>query len=724
MTVSILSSCSLLGGTSGGAGDSGNGQSGGTENTPNTPSEPDTPKDDETPGEDNTPDDDIADVDFENRFDALEGTLSSEAIAQVKRLYSLYDDSVYEWLANLWDDEIGGFYYANSSRDYEGFLPDIETTRQVLAIIRTSGMVSAYGENEDEAFVSVFPKEFADKIVAFVKSCQDPDDGYFYHPQWGKNIGSSRKARDLDQAITLINLFGAEFDYPTALDRLSGAGATASLSKSRAKAVSSVVSATDSSLPYYLQSAEGLIKYLDTFNFKADSHNTGHTVASLSSQLKAAGLIDVACDYFDALQEEIYQEQVAAGEKPTGLWQDVVNYTSLSGLYKIGGLYETANRTINYLDECVESAMECIVQDIDCSVVIYVYNPWAGLSMAIRSMKRSVSFGESKYDLQATYDKVREAYPELIKATVDKLLVFQKDSGGFSYNRTTSAPRTQGVSASLGLCEGDVNATNIAVNSISGHIFISGGLTRPAIWNEEDFDNFIATMQGLDPINKIKLETTDLSFEDCEIGTLPHMISSDSGMSGVQYDPLDDSNHAIRIDSPKGMGTREYINVNSTDSFSCIILETDILLTDTQDGNTHQIKLRGSGGNMYMFVLKMNNSSGKVTLTDWSHHTNGIVGDLSVQLEADMWNRIRFEIYTGVDHELAKNGFIVKLFVNDEFAGYSTNYFGPTKSTSDVEPTIGFTNIEIYGMAAVESSLWLDNIYFEMLPMQDFVEEN
>ena len=662
---------------------------------------------------------------WENRFDVLSDKISADAIAQLKRLYSLYDDSVYKWLANLWDPETGAFYYANSARDYDGFLPDIESTRQLLAIIRTSGMVDIYKTEEnstdDAAFASVFPKEFADQIVAFVKSCQDPDDGYFYHKQWGKQIGAARRGRDLDQAITLLELFGAEPDYPTAIDRLEGAGATSSLGVSTVRAVSSLVSSAADTQFDFLVSKEACKKYLDSFDITADSHNTGHTIGSWASQWKASGLIDYVCDYFDEIQERVYQEQLARGEKPTGLWQPVINYTSLSGLYKIGGIYSTANRSMNYLDECVESAIECIKQDDYAGIVIYVFNPWAGLNAAIASMKRAVNRGDTRYNLDATYTKVRGELAELISVTYDKLHVFAKDSGGFSYNVDTSLSVNQGVFASLGRAEGDVNATNIATNSIPNMIFNVTNLTRVSKWNSKDFDTFLEIMADAEPIDKIARVNKVIDFESYNVGDIPTEVTAASP-SGVREDK--DGNLAMCFSSVENLSSKNYINISLSDDYSCAIFEFDMMMPEAQTGYTHQIKIRGQLGNTYMITLTKN-SNGTVKISDSSNHTGGIAGTLSAIIDPNKWTHVRFEIYAGVESDLARNGFVVKLYIDGEFVDYSTNYFGPTtSSTTEILPSVsGLSLIEVYSMAKPSSELWIDNIFCDLRTDMPFEEE-
>ena len=118
----------------------------------------------------------------------------------------------------------------------------------------------------------------------------------------------------------------------------------------------------------------------------------------------------------------------------------------------------------------------------------------------------------------------------------------------------------------------------------------------------------------------------------------------------------------------------------------------------------------------------MDNKSNTLTIGDCSHTSKGIVGELKIVLPADEWSKIRVEIYFGAEHELSNNGFVVKFFVNKEFFGYSNNYFGPTTANDNVDPVFGFEQIEVYGMNAPKSSLWLDNILFDATPDAFFAE--
>lgn len=72
-------------------------------------------------------------------------------------------------------------------------LPDIESTGQTLYLLEASGLTRGRALDDPEAF----PESFKASLVRFTLSLLDPNDGYFYHPQWGKNITTSRRGRDL-----------------------------------------------------------------------------------------------------------------------------------------------------------------------------------------------------------------------------------------------------------------------------------------------------------------------------------------------------------------------------------------------------------------------------------------------------------------------------------------------------------------------------------------------
>ena len=151
---------------------------------------------------------------FDNR-----GADGAAVVAAFKEVYSMYTDMIPAWLAGLYDHKTGGFYYSNSARDNEPFLPDIESTNQALNLLMNSGMISSFEQ---------LPKAMRDKMAEFVCSRLDPDDGYIYHPQWGKDIVDSRRGRDLNWTVGILKQFGVEPKCKTAYQRLEEANAVKS----------------------------------------------------------------------------------------------------------------------------------------------------------------------------------------------------------------------------------------------------------------------------------------------------------------------------------------------------------------------------------------------------------------------------------------------------------------------------------------------------------------
>ena len=144
---------------------------------------------------------------------AASSVIGKGAVAELKNLLSLYDEGLYILMSELYDHEIGGFYYSLSARDTEGFLPDLESTKQVLNSVFSLGL-----RDEELPLSEVIPVEIVGRIADFAKSLQAPD-GYFYHPQWGEKISDTRKQKDEVWAINILKSFSCEPKYPIPADR-------------------------------------------------------------------------------------------------------------------------------------------------------------------------------------------------------------------------------------------------------------------------------------------------------------------------------------------------------------------------------------------------------------------------------------------------------------------------------------------------------------------------
>ena len=367
--------------------------------------------------------------------DRVREKFGKEISDTVAYLNSIFTDGLVRWIAELWDQESGGFYYSNSARDNEKYLPDIESTAQALGHLVNMGVVDSYDD---------LPEKMRERIIGFIRDLQDADDGYFYHPQWGKEINTSRRGRDLANATALLSEFGVEPKYPTSLDRLSLAAADPDADRS--------------ALPDHLRSADAFRRYLDELDLPAAPYPKGHILAAQAAEIRAAGLGDICGDYLDSHQLE------------NGMWNNDLSYLSASGLLKISAVYQGIGREFPRLDRAIESAIRIALNPTKAKCMVEIYNPICSIQNLLDNVKRS-----GKVELISTAEKLLcDNARLLIKTTKEKLAVFMKPDGSFSYNYNRSTPISQMVEVSLGLDEGDMNAVALADSSRSRTLSILG----------------------------------------------------------------------------------------------------------------------------------------------------------------------------------------------------------------------------------------------------------
>lgn len=361
-------------------------------------------------------------------YEKIKNTHGKEVCDAFCELQSLYTDGIYKWYASLWEKDIGGFYYSHSARDTEGFLPDIESTAQLLGYVEELGLVPNLID---------LPEGMKIKLINFFRGLQDKDDGYFYHPQWGKGVNESRKARDMNNAVNTLKKLGSAPLYPTAVERIEAARKEKSLNSE------------GNTVPEYLRSAEALTEYLKSFKINENSYPAGHKVTCISGQVKAAGFADLCGEFLDSTQHE------------NGLWEEKLSYQASNGLMKISCAYTNLGRPFPHLERAFDSAIDIAVSDIPVTAIVDVFNPPFTLLNLLENMK--LTGDEENYVKSKA--RLRERAVELLLATKKKVEVFAKPDGSFSYLPKASCPTSQGCKASLGVDEGDVNATSLALGS-------------------------------------------------------------------------------------------------------------------------------------------------------------------------------------------------------------------------------------------------------------------
>lgn len=397
-------------------------------------------------------------------------------VAAMKEQYAIHSCKVLEWLAGLYDPNIGGFYYSNSARDNEftelngkrvRLLPDIESTNQALGFLETCGFY-------EEGDYSRLPAEMRQKIAEFVCSLEDPDDGFFYHPQWGKDITDNRRGRDHMWANELRSNLHFDFPYPTAAERLE------KLSESISKGEE-----VSYDFPDHLKSAEALVEYLDKFDWKTKAYYAGNMIAAQVSVIKAAGLDKVVIDYLNNIQN-----------KDNGMWSELCGYDAVNAHMKISCFYESSGNVIPNAGKAVDTILETLCSDTPTNTVCWQYNTWFSIHNVLKNLRK---FGgdEGNREADEIVKKVIAKATEGVKANVWKVKRFMKPDGSCSYVPYESSATSQGALVCIPHTdEGDVNATCINITGTISRMYEAAELQGFAVplFDYSDFDVFINAM--------------------------------------------------------------------------------------------------------------------------------------------------------------------------------------------------------------------------------------
>lgn len=409
----------------------------------------------------------------EEYFKPLVPKIGTDAVEEIRKIYAMFDERMLIWYASLYDPEIGGFYFSNSARDTEGFLPDIESTAQAINFItEMSGICK--GENEGDYPITKVPPHLAEKISAFAYSLQDKD-GYFYHPQWGKNVGTTRLGRDCGWSWRMITPLGKKTRYLRPSERVGRDD-------------------VEQTIPEHLTSIDKFREWLSVQNVRERSYPFGNLINSTASQIKAAGP-----EYVDALLDYLKENQTPE----TGLWQDEVNYDGVNGLMKFGITYPTFNATLPYPERSYESAHYAIMSDEPVTFSCQFYNAWAALRSAMMSVKTNGDLATYK----ALRLELRRNAAAMIRKTGEKMLCTRCDDGNFAYFSADSGrycDKAQGAPVSpYGIREADVNGNGCSTRGPLRYMFAAFGVKMPPIFTPEDAEFVFELMEARLPVKKI-----------------------------------------------------------------------------------------------------------------------------------------------------------------------------------------------------------------------------
>jgi len=618
----------------------------------------------------------ISDEARENDVSML-GDDIKNAFVELKKLCGR---DVLDFMASLYDKESGGFYYSVSARDNEGFLPDVESTMEVIDFLKTTGCYTpAMGRFQD-----LFPAEISQKFITFAQEMQDADDGYFYHKQWGKGITDSRRGRDLGWATSLISTFGGKCLYPTANERI------AATMKNSGKNVQS--GSQSSAVPEYLTSEESLLNWLEALPWNTNAYSAANSINAAVSRIKAAGYIDFVVEYLTSIQNS-----------ETGLWGEGLTYNAVNACMKIGTAYVASSYEFPNAQNALESIIKVVLESETPGAVIDVYNPWC----ALYSMRTTLS---KNGELPPWFDEtLRSNAAKMILKSRDLLAKFKKSDGGFSYTPNKSSSTSQGAPVSLGLAEGDVNATIIAVQGIMEYAYNALGVKMDAPYGEDDMLYFVDKISGAAPVVKKEVKTEVFyDFTNGIYGRVPTIDSftADVVNGRVTYsrDPYMSKNTVVCFDTKKGNNESVVFNVSANDSIGSVELEFDILLSDFGKGYSMEMNMGPIGGYDMIFY----SADGKTfSIGDRCYFTGpSDRTELFGKFEFETWYNVKI-VYTFGNADTMKT----TVYIDDELFR-ETNKFYASNESGGGEPAKMLSLIVFTSFMNAEGRMYLDNFRF------------
>lgn len=666
--------------------------------------------------------------------DKIGGTLGKDIVSAMKGLYSLYSDDLISWFANLYDPAVGGFYYSNSARNTDGYLPDAESTEQALRFINTSGMI----EGVADSYAKALPEEIGEQIVNFIYNLQD-SNGYFYHPQWSKEAVDnrvSRRSRDLSHCVSILSAYGVAPQYktPSGVDTedaepVSFVNLTGRLRASAVSAVSKIIAASDSEVAVdpNLKDDVSFRKYLDSLDVQNNSYSAGNTLTAFFSEIEYRDSVlqeqNVGYSLVDIMIEHLNSKQF----EHNGLWHKETNYYAVNGLMKISGVYSKAGVPIPNSEKATRAAMDAITSEEEAGAVTDIYNTWFAVSRMFNIMtKYGGAEGEALTETMRA--ELLAKAPEAIKTTAEKFAAFRKEDGSFSYTPMYSSKNSQGMPVAVpNSVEGDVNATVICSSDVLGYIYSALGLSdyKVPMCTYNDWRHYKTILEKLGPVIKdtedpiyepISFDDQSLDQEEIYIENLTFSERSKASGGGVSLiaDPREGyTGNVLKVTSITG--TSDSVDISSPNlshAFSCFAFEGDFCLVSS---NT-DFPVRFSIGDCYIVSLKI--SDGYIRLVQ---STSGTASKSQDTILCDgpalgEWFSFKVEYYKG-DHNTVRIKFYFDGDLTDgkalKLVAVTDGYCDPEglKFTEGFgEPATQYHSTNLWFMKGYDIVMLMDNV--------------
>ena len=518
----------------------------------------------------------------------------------LRDLYSMYDDRLIGWYANLYDPGYGAYYSSSSGRDHEGYYPSAEPTAQALNFIAGCGML----ENYNNKWVNAIPDIMKYRLVYYIKSLQHPN-GYFYDPGVSKadldKSGRTRLGRDLGWCTSMLETLGEKPTYNTPLgDKGDGktpdeywaslglgidppvvkrhpadepftpTASAGSLSDSVAVAVSKVVGTSQvvaTAAGDFVSSFEGLIDYLEGLNMDGNPYSAGNDINACDTQIFAAsakmgvytpaeGASEKYTKYAGLTMNEILIKYLNGKINPdTGLWGTVTEkypkgteFLYTNGFFKLIGVYNSLGIAYPYPIKAANGLLDGMVSDQPSTGnICEVYNIWAAIT-SLRSNVQRYNNTNREEVMSLINDTLAVRGAEAIRVSYQKQLGYKKPDGAYSHHVVGSGSTIQGgVPVALGgLDEGIVDAIGKATTGLAPAMTSMLNLPEIPLYMEHHWMMYLEILVNLDPVIKYSYSGETSGYGDPHnMDTIPgsnYMTSSLNDVASVKIAQDGDEN--------------------------------------------------------------------------------------------------------------------------------------------------------------------------------------
>lgn len=393
--------------------------------------------------------------------------ISDELKGVLEQYNDLFTEDTYKWAASMYDPISGGFYFCESSRVNNEFRTTLESTNFIFDFLRFTGIV------DQTSWEGSVPEDIRDKLVEYVQSLQDEEDGYFYDLAYGKSVGELKRGRDLTAALKLLQYLGAETLYPTPSERFVDDG-----EEMTEEGTSGI---NTESLPEFLQSEDAYKEHLENLDIEYDPYFSMSTIGANKSMILALGYGDMT---FEFLKETQNPE--------TGLWGADLTNNALNGALKICNWFTSTTEPYPYIDKMIESVMYISENEESDVANCNVWNRVALVQTAVQSYGDNLDENTAKM--------LDDALVPFLERTLEQTMWYHHDDGGFSIMPGRTVVNYQGAPISLGGAESDGNAVVITCDIIKDVHRLCGQSHNTELGKEykEDFWDWVREAEAIE----------------------------------------------------------------------------------------------------------------------------------------------------------------------------------------------------------------------------------